>query len=360
MSLDEDHVAGMLLARRAPEMVEADLVQRGGRGVAGQVPAELRALPVGMHDHRHGIPAQVGLDAPLECPVAGVLELLPRRDRVDIGRVRLERQVRAASAREIDEALEQVMRPLGTLRLQHGIDGFQPFARFGGIGVVELGRFEHQSGLHPCRKPGAGRWVLMICPARPVSMPPRRSARNRLARCTQNASGNDPVRADQGQGFPHAKSDSTRAEDRRLGEAACLVGRHAVACRRRGRSARKDGPAGQSGRHAATSRRVAKTAARPPAQRPGIAGSRDTVGESQPDARRRRLRETRRNGFRAARPGRQAGARSAQARRGAPAAACGRVRCRRRAHGRTRSHAERGPGSRRAHARAEVEGYRCT
>ena len=81
----------------------------------------------------------------LERPVAWILELLPGGDGVDVGRVRLERQVRAAAAREIDDALEQVVCPLGSLRLQHGIDGFQPFARFGRIGVVDLGRFEHQS-----------------------------------------------------------------------------------------------------------------------------------------------------------------------------------------------------------------------
>ena len=199
----------------------------------------------------------------------------------------------------------------------------------------------------------------MICPARPVSMPPRRSARNRLARCTQNASGNDPVRADQGQGFPHARSASARTENRRVGAAARPVGRDAVACRRRGCPARKDGRPGPGGRQAATGRRVAKIAAGASAQRPGIADPRDAAAKSQPDARRRRLRETRRNGFRAAGPGWQAGARGAQARRGTPAPACQRIHGTRRTGCRARSRAERRACSRGPDARAEIEGHRC-
>ena len=145
VALDEDHVAGMLLARGTPEVIEADFVQRRRRGITRQVPAEFRALPVGMHDHGHRVPAQIGLDAAFERAIARIFEFLPGRNGVDVGRVRLERQVRTGTAREIDDALEQVVCPLGSLRLQHGIDGFQPFARFGGIGVVDLGRFEHQS-----------------------------------------------------------------------------------------------------------------------------------------------------------------------------------------------------------------------
>ena len=199
----------------------------------------------------------------------------------------------------------------------------------------------------------------MICPARPVSMPPRRSARNRLARCTQNASGNDPVRADQGQGFPHARTDSARTEDRRVGEAARPVGRDAVTCRRRGCPARKEGRAGPSGRQAAPGRRVAAIAAGASTQRSGITDSRDAVAESPPDARRRRLRKTRCNGFRAAGPGWQAGARGGQARRGTPAPACQRIHRARRTGCRARSPAERRARLRGPDARAEIEGHRC-
>ena len=154
-------------------------------------------------------------------------------------------------------------------------------------------------------------------------------------------------------------SDSARTENRRVGATARPVGRDAVACRRRGCPARKEGRAGQGGRQAATGRRVAKIAAGASAQRPGIADPRDAAAKSQPDARRGRLRETRRNGFRAAGPRWQAGARGAQARRGAPAHPCKRIHGARRTGCRAGSGAERRARSRGPDARAEVEAHGC-
>ena len=106
-------------------------------------PPYSEALPVGMDHHRHRVPAQVSLDPALERAIAGILDFLARRDRVDVGGIRLERQVRAAAAREVDDALEQVVGSLGALRLQYRIDGLEPLARFAGIGIIDLGRFEH-------------------------------------------------------------------------------------------------------------------------------------------------------------------------------------------------------------------------
>ena len=45
VALDEHHVAGMLVGWRAPEMIEADFVQRGRRGVGRDVAAVLAATP---------------------------------------------------------------------------------------------------------------------------------------------------------------------------------------------------------------------------------------------------------------------------------------------------------------------------
>ena len=76
VTLDVDHVARMLVRRRAPEMVEAHFVQRRRRGVARDVAAVLGALPVRLHHHGHRVPADVRLEAPLDRAVARILLLL--------------------------------------------------------------------------------------------------------------------------------------------------------------------------------------------------------------------------------------------------------------------------------------------
>jgi hypothetical protein len=143
VALNEHHIARMLVTGCAPEVVEPDFVQRCRGRVARDVAAVLGALPIGLHDHRHGIPADVCLDTLLERAIAGILDLLSGRDRVDVRRVRLERKVRTRAPREIDHALEQVLRALRALRLEHRVDGLEPLAGFDGIGVFELGSFKH-------------------------------------------------------------------------------------------------------------------------------------------------------------------------------------------------------------------------
>ena len=93
-------------------------------------------LAIGLHDHGHRIPADVGLDAALERPIARIGRLLPHRDGIDIGRIGPERQIAAGAARMVDEALEQEVRACGALGPQHGINGFQPFARLDRVQIL--------------------------------------------------------------------------------------------------------------------------------------------------------------------------------------------------------------------------------
>src|SRR3546814_20077433 len=57
VALDVEQVAGVLVARRAPEMVEADVVKRGRRAEGGDVAAQVAGLAVGAHHHGHRVPA---------------------------------------------------------------------------------------------------------------------------------------------------------------------------------------------------------------------------------------------------------------------------------------------------------------
>ena len=135
MALDVEQVAAEGVGGGAPEMVEADLVQRGRGCVGGDVAAVLGTLPVGLHDHGHGVPADVGLEAPLDGPVARVLGLLPERDGIQVGGVGPERQVGAGTARVIHHLVQQELGALRAGGAQDGIDGLDPLAGLFGIQV---------------------------------------------------------------------------------------------------------------------------------------------------------------------------------------------------------------------------------
>ena len=103
VALDVDLVtaAGVVLA--AEEVVEADLVEAGGRLVRRDVAAHLEALAVGARHHDRGVPADERADPALDVLVAGEPRLALGRDGVDV--------VGAAQRRDADlllaGALEQ-------------------------------------------------------------------------------------------------------------------------------------------------------------------------------------------------------------------------------------------------------------
>ncbi len=149
VSLEKHHVPGMIGRRRAPEVIEAHFVQRGAGGVAREMSAVFGGHAVRLHDHRERVPAQDGFQPALDSAVAGILTFLAGGDGVDVGRVRLERQVRARAARVIDQPFEQEMRALRAMSAEHGVDGLQPFLRFYGIEIFELGGVGHAGRVLP-------------------------------------------------------------------------------------------------------------------------------------------------------------------------------------------------------------------
>ncbi len=154
----------MLLSGGAEEMVEAHVVQGGGRGEAGDVAAQLRALPVAMHHHGQGIPADERADAALEGRVAGRSDLARGRDAVDVRGGGVKGQVGTRTTSAIDQLLKQEMRAFDAGMGQRGFQGVDPFLRFLRIDVarflfcvcwrVSLGRFPLS---HRCHSPFAGR-----------------------------------------------------------------------------------------------------------------------------------------------------------------------------------------------------------
>src|SRR5690606_10193656 len=66
VALDVEQVAGVLVGRGAPEVVEAHVVQGGRRGEGGDVAAQVAGLAVGPDNGGHRVPADDRADAPLQ------------------------------------------------------------------------------------------------------------------------------------------------------------------------------------------------------------------------------------------------------------------------------------------------------
>src|SRR6056297_206498 len=149
MALDVDQVRAVRMLRALEEMVEAYIVQRGGRREAGDMAAQLATPFRGAHDYRHRVPADDRSDAPLHRAIAGHAWLAVWRNGVDIGRGQVERQVGAGAARQFDQPVEQEMGALGTFPVDDGGKRLQPLARFFRVFVFRVGVLVYHES-YPC------------------------------------------------------------------------------------------------------------------------------------------------------------------------------------------------------------------
>nr|WP_239082026.1 hypothetical protein [Microbispora rosea] len=101
-----------LVVSGVEEVVEAHLVQPGGRGVGRHVAAEPQPARPGYH--RRGVPSVVRRDAFLQLQVARVLRLLRGRHGIDIAGGR-------------GETPQQVVGPFGAGCAADRLKGFEPF-----------------------------------------------------------------------------------------------------------------------------------------------------------------------------------------------------------------------------------------
>ena len=107
VALEIDEVAAVLFVGGAPEMHEAGIVKRRRRLEARDMAAEFGGFFVGAQHDRGRVPADIATDRRFQLAIAGMRGLVVRVDRVDVGRVGGERQLRALAARRGDDGVEQ-------------------------------------------------------------------------------------------------------------------------------------------------------------------------------------------------------------------------------------------------------------
>ncbi len=128
--LEVDDVAVVVRALALEKVIEADLVERRGRRIGRNVPADPLIQLVGAHDHRQRIPADQALDAPFDLTAARKGRLLRRRNGIDVGGVGGEGQADAVAACMIAQRAQELPDPGRSARLQHVVERLEPFAGF--------------------------------------------------------------------------------------------------------------------------------------------------------------------------------------------------------------------------------------
>jgi hypothetical protein len=137
VALEIDEVAAVLVSRRLPEMIEADVVESGRRCEARDVATELEVLLSRAQYHRDGIPSHDRSQAMLELVAPGRVFLHVGRNRVDIRGLRAIGQIGAGAARLVDELFEDEVRAIRSFDLEHRIERVDPFAGLERIDVLE-------------------------------------------------------------------------------------------------------------------------------------------------------------------------------------------------------------------------------
>ena len=85
VTLEENQIAIVVGRRCMPEMREAYIVEGRGRGEGGNMTAHV-GMFISANNHRHGVPANIGVNLDLHVRIARILGLQRRRNRVDVFR----------------------------------------------------------------------------------------------------------------------------------------------------------------------------------------------------------------------------------------------------------------------------------
>ncbi len=140
VALEEDLVAAVALVLAAEEVVEADVVQRGGGGEGGDVAADADARALRARDHDGRVPAGRVQDLALDLLVAREERLALGGDRVDVVRAAHLGHGHAPLAGALDQTQHEIAGPLPAALVDGGVQGVEPLPGLFGIEVRNLTR----------------------------------------------------------------------------------------------------------------------------------------------------------------------------------------------------------------------------
>ena len=146
VALKIDQVAAVVVVGGAPEMHEAGVVKGRRRLEAGDVAAELGGFLVGAQHDRRRVTANVAADDLLEFAIAGVPRLVLDADRVDVGGVGGERELRALAPRRRHHGVKQLVDAIEAFKSLDRIQRIEPLAGFGGVAPQVV---VHEASLTP-------------------------------------------------------------------------------------------------------------------------------------------------------------------------------------------------------------------
>ncbi|MNO58461.1 hypothetical protein D3C76_490200 [compost metagenome] len=136
VALEEDQVAAVFFGRGLEEVVEADVVQGGAGGEAGDVSAQVRVFQVGAHDHGQGVPTYQRANAAFHEQVARHACFVGDRDGVAVWRGDRIRQLGATTGGQLAHTGHQVMSAVFAFFVEDRLQGIQPFLGFDWIEVL--------------------------------------------------------------------------------------------------------------------------------------------------------------------------------------------------------------------------------
>ena len=119
MALEINQITNSVAVATMEEMVEADFIQRGARGVRGDVAAESCVLPVGIDDHGHGVPPREALDAAFQFTITRIRRLVLGGNRVHIRRADGRRQLDPRFPQPLQQLAQHQRGVLRALVLEH-------------------------------------------------------------------------------------------------------------------------------------------------------------------------------------------------------------------------------------------------
>src|SRR5690554_7743318 len=118
------------------KVVEAYIIECGGRRKGGNVTAQIARALVSAHNHGHGVPTNQRTNPALHKEVTRHPSFLSSRNGVSERCSNGVRQLGSIPASALRQALQNVLNPIYTLVLYERLKCIKPFARFNGIIIL--------------------------------------------------------------------------------------------------------------------------------------------------------------------------------------------------------------------------------